>query len=59
MDLYAVIETADNVYIVMELVEVRCRLPRTRSVRCPHSEVLWWRQGGELFDHVVDRGAYS
>lgn len=36
VDLYAVIETADNVYIVMELVE-----------------------GGELFDHVVDRGAYS
>jgi len=36
VDLYAVIETADNVYIVMELVE-----------------------GGELFDHVVDMGAYT
>jgi len=36
VDLYAVIETADNVYIVMELVE-----------------------GGELFDRVVDLGAYS
>ena len=34
--LYAVIETSENVYIVMELV-----------------------QGGELFDHVVERGAYS
>jgi len=36
VELYAVIETADNVYIVMELVE-----------------------GGELFDHVVDMGAYT
>jgi len=36
VDLYAVIETAANVYIVMELVE-----------------------GGELFDHVVARGAYT
>jgi len=36
VDLYAVIETSEHVYIVMELVE-----------------------GGELFDHVVDLGAYT